>query len=147
MNKAPSLLDSAYYQSTNYYSYYNSIKLLALNVINQVFVMSKKIVCNIEKLLITAYKALHLPKAKNNIIDLFVQLYLFINLILLTFAIKIDNKVNNILLDAASPSSTTAGLGLLKDMLYNQYGSFLIISTLVLLVALIGAAIMTKNNN
>jgi NADH:ubiquinone oxidoreductase subunit 6 (subunit J) len=36
------------------------------------------------------------------------------------------------------------GLGVLKDLLYSSYPLFLIFSTIILLIALIGSALMVK---
>lgn len=78
---------------------------------------------------------------KQKFIDVIVQLYLFINMFLIIILSQIS--VNSIQ-TSVIVEEKVLGLGVLKDLLYNQYPAFLIISTTVLLVALIGAAIMTK---
>ena len=78
---------------------------------------------------------------KQKLLDIFIQLYLFINMIIIVTLnqIAVNNTSSEIILE-----EKVLGLGVLKDLLYNQYPAFLIISTIVLLVALIGSAVMTK---
>jgi NADH:ubiquinone oxidoreductase subunit 6 (subunit J) len=84
---------------------------------------------------------------KTNLLDLIAQLYLFLNLILIIVAGSAAHNKNTTLNTEISSDIVVSGLGELKEMLYGYYSPFLIISTLVLLVALIGAAVMTKNSN
>jgi hypothetical protein len=77
-----------------------------------------------------------------SIVELLVQIYLFVNVLGIAINLHFSSHYFSNILN----QETTSGLGLLKNMLYSTAGSFLIISTMVLLVALIGAAIMTKND-
>lgn len=88
-----------------------------------------------------------MPKDTSKIVtDTLVQTYLFVSIVgglVVALATKqtwfADVKhVPNLEL--------SQGLGQIKTLLYGEFSSFLLISTIVLLVALLGAAVMTRSN-
>jgi hypothetical protein len=84
-------------------------------------------------------------KVKFNLLELVTQIYLIINFILLTIPLLNTRLLNHrILFNEIFLEDMNNGLGSIKFLLYEQNSLFLLISTFVLLVALIGAAVMTK---
>lgn len=86
------------------------------------------------------------PNGTNKIIiDTLVQTYLFVSIVgslVVALAIKqtwFENVVH------APNLELSQGLGQIKALLYGNFSSFLLISTIVLLVALLGAAVMTRS--
>lgn len=77
--------------------------------------------------------------------DIFVQTYLFISVVLSMMSLFLHKQIlltNNV---NALHNETLQGLGQLKILLYGDFSLFLLFSTFVLLIALLGAAVMTRS--
>lgn len=91
------------------------------------------------------YAAQLLYKHGRNILEAAAQTYLYVGItsfILALVTIKQDwfkEQANSLSLDGS------LGLSQIKDLLYGDQSYLLLFSTTVLLVALIGAAVMTRN--
>lgn len=74
-----------------------------------------------------------------------VQTYLFITVVLSMSSLFLSKQV--VLTASASMLSSTSlqGLGQIKSLLYGDFSLFLLFSTFVLLIALLGAAVMTRS--
>jgi hypothetical protein len=79
---------------------------------------------------------------KNDMLDIAQQTYIFIA-ILLPFVLVTITPYNKNMVTIPTFNSIQ-GIGGIKELLYGDFSLFLILSTLVLLVALLGAAIMTR---
>jgi len=76
-----------------------------------------------------------------HLVECFVSLYLAINLFILVVP-----SITSILIEGSLLVDTNfSGLSELRSLLYDHFGWFLLLSTAVLLVALLGVAVMTRN--
>lgn len=77
--------------------------------------------------------------------DVSIQSFLFLS-VLFNFVFMFLNKQTLLYLNAAEMHlETSQGIGQLKNLLYGEFSLFLLFSTVVLLVALLGAAVMTRS--
>lgn len=77
--------------------------------------------------------------------DIVLQTYLFIS-IFLSLAVSFFSKQLHPTFKATELNSEIVqGIGQLKTLLYGEFSLFLIFSTIVLLIALLGAAVMTRS--
>jgi hypothetical protein len=73
--------------------------------------------------------------------ELAVQILLAMSFFCIVFPVSYSALLSNV----GFGQESDGGLSNLKTLLYEQTGLFLLLSTVVLLVALIGAAVMTRN--
>lgn len=80
-----------------------------------------------------------------HVVELLIQTSLYISVLASVFALLTVKQ--SWFLYKVNPLSfeTSLGLSQIKDLLYGDYSYFLLFSTVVLLVALLGAAVMTRN--
>jgi hypothetical protein len=79
---------------------------------------------------------------KSDILDVAQQTYIFVA-VLLPFLLVTMTPYEN--LSAVMPHfNSIQGIGEIKELLYGDFSLFLIFSTVVLLIALFGAAVMTR---
>ena len=77
--------------------------------------------------------------------DVVAQTYLFAAVLLSMVSLFLSSQTT---LQAATnvlDNDSSQGLGQIKGLLYGDFSLFLLFSTLVLLIALLGAAVMTRN--
>jgi NADH:ubiquinone oxidoreductase subunit 6 (subunit J) len=79
------------------------------------------------------------------LIDVVLQSYLFINVILGLLVLHIHKQFQPLFNATELSLELHQGIGQLKTLLYGDFSLFLIFSTIVLLVALLGAAVMTRS--
>ena len=79
------------------------------------------------------------------LIDVVLQSYLFINVILGLLVLHVHKQFQPSFSATELNLELNQGIGQLKALLYGDFSLFLIFSTVVLLVALLGAAVMTRS--
>ena len=87
-----------------------------------------------------------LPRgAVKTVLDVFVQSYLFTAVVLSMSSLFLSKQTITTLNIATLNNESLQGLGQIKALLYGDFSLFLLLSTFVLLIALLGAAVMTRS--
>jgi len=134
----------------------NTIKVFFALIIlyfPMLFVMSilPRMLLGVFNVLKRAYASLKLPILKMHFVSILIQIYVFLNIFTLIMSslfplhprfLKHLNDLNDTYV--IKNGLTTYGLETVKFWLYENNNLFLLFSTFVLLVALIGAAVLTR---